>query len=78
MPLGQINKIPIYIIAEKRLRHDQWLRNDTGTSAVADVSYLMADVEADFLYKSVLNTTQNAVIGQCWWIEFGKIQNICH
>ena len=37
--------------------------NYTGTSAFADVSYIMADVDAIFLYKNVLNISQNAVIG---------------
>ena len=39
------------------------LWNYIGTSASADVDYLMAAVEAIFLYKNVINTSQNFVIG---------------
>ena len=40
----------------------QCLWNYIGTSAFADISYLMADVEAKFLYKNVLNTSQNVLL----------------
>ena len=32
------------------------------------VMYSMAMLRQTFLYKNVLNTSQNAVIGRCWWI----------
>ena len=40
--------------------------NYISTSAFANGSYLMANVKAIFLYKNVLNTSQNAIIGRCW------------
>ena len=43
----------------------QCLRNCIGTSAFADVSYLMADAGAMLVDKNVLNTSQNAAIGRC-------------
>ena len=43
----------------------QGLRNYADTSTFADVSYLRADVETIYLYKNVLNTSRNAVIGRC-------------
>ena len=59
--------------------HNQCLQNYTCASAFADVSYLMAKVEGKILYKNVLNTSQNAIIGWCWWILFHKCwYNIFH
>ena len=55
-------------ITEIHTHTHQCLQNYIATSAFADVSYSMADVEATFLYKIVLNISQIAIIGRCWWI----------
>ena len=57
----------LIIIEVLRLRLPPSLRNYIGTLALADVSYSVANVEAIFVYKNVLNTGQNAVavIGRC-------------
>ena len=64
--------IVLYIqvdIAEKGMSsYSHSVCETTPAHQLADVSYLMADVEANyFLYKNVLNISQNAVIGWCWY-----------
>ena len=47
----------------------QCLRKLHRNISLADDSYSMADVEANFvLHQNVLNTSQNALIGWCSWI----------